>query len=65
MKPDSRCCGTDACIINEEGYCWCGQKWDGCKMSFQSMENTGRNPGDGTASNTSFDPNVSKASSLP
>ena len=31
---DERCCGTGTCIINAEGYCWCGQKWDGQKMCF-------------------------------
>jgi len=31
---DPRCCGTGTCIINAEGYCWCGQKWDGEKMCF-------------------------------
>lgn len=31
---DTRCCGTGTCIINAEGYCWCGQKWDGTKMCF-------------------------------
>jgi hypothetical protein len=31
---DERCCGTGTCIINPEGYCWCGQKWDGEKMCF-------------------------------
>ena len=31
---DERCCGTGTCIINAEGYCWCGQKWDGEKMCF-------------------------------
>ena len=31
---DDRCCGTGTCIINSEGYCWCGQKWDGQKMCF-------------------------------
>lgn len=33
MADDPRCCGTGVCIINAEGYCWCGQKWDGMKMS--------------------------------
>lgn len=33
MAEDPRCCGTGACIINAEGYCWCGQKWDGSRMS--------------------------------
>jgi hypothetical protein len=34
MNDDLRCCGTGTCIINQEGLCWCGQKWDGMKMSF-------------------------------
>jgi hypothetical protein len=29
---DTRCCGSGTCIINEQGECWCGQKWDGNKM---------------------------------
>jgi hypothetical protein len=29
---DERCCGSGTCIINEQGECWCGQKWDGEKM---------------------------------
>ena len=29
---DKRCCGSGTCIINAEGVCWCGQKWDGEKM---------------------------------
>jgi len=31
---DKRCCGSGVCIINEAGECWCGQRWDGTKMSF-------------------------------
>ena len=31
---DPRCCGTGTCIINEDGLCWCGQRWDGERMSF-------------------------------
>lgn len=34
MNDDPRCCGTGTCIINAEGLCWCGQKWDGEKMCF-------------------------------
>jgi hypothetical protein len=34
MAEDPRCCGTGTCIINDEGVCWCGQKWDGEKMCF-------------------------------
>lgn len=37
---DPRCCGTGTCIINPEGYCWCGQRWDGTKMCFP--EKTGQ-----------------------
>jgi hypothetical protein len=33
-KVDKRCCGSGVCIINEAGECWCGQRWDGSKMSF-------------------------------
>ena len=29
---DERCCGTGTCLINAEGVCWCGQKWDGETM---------------------------------
>jgi hypothetical protein len=34
MSEDTRCCGTGTCIINAEGVCWCGQRWDGEKMCF-------------------------------
>ncbi len=39
MKDDPRCCGTGTCIINDEGYCWCGQRWDGEKMCFDRADN--------------------------
>ena len=29
---DTRCCGTGTCMINAQGVCWCGQRWDGEKM---------------------------------
>ena len=32
MNEDSRCCGSGTCLINVEGVCWCGQRWDGEKM---------------------------------
>jgi len=38
MVEDERCCGTGTCIINAEGYCWCGQKWDGEKMCFPERQ---------------------------
>jgi hypothetical protein len=36
MTDDPRCCGSGTCIIDTEGRCWCGQRWDGQKMCFQS-----------------------------
>lgn len=36
MSDDLRCCGTGTCIINAQGECWCGQRWDGQKMCFPS-----------------------------
>jgi hypothetical protein len=38
MSEDPRCCGTGTCIINADGLCWCGQRWDGEKMSFSKPE---------------------------
>ncbi len=32
MTEDTRCCGSGTCIIDAEGRCWCGQRWDGEKM---------------------------------
>jgi hypothetical protein len=36
--PDKRCCGSGVCIINDAGECWCGQVWDGEKMSAPSLK---------------------------
>ena len=44
MQDDERCCGTGTCIINAEGVCWCGQKWDGEKMCFPQDENAPNSP---------------------
>ncbi|MFN4996291.1 MAG: hypothetical protein ACK49B_13155 [Burkholderiales bacterium] len=38
MNEDPRCCGTGTCIIDPEGFCWCGQKWDGEKMAMPKLE---------------------------
>lgn len=32
MHDDERCCGTGTCIIDENGLCWCGQRWNGQTM---------------------------------
>ena len=32
MTTDTRCCGTGTCLINPEGLCWCGQRWNGDEM---------------------------------
>lgn len=37
MDDDIRCCGTGTCLINAEGFCWCGQQWDGTKMCFAAQ----------------------------
>ena len=37
MDDDIRCCGTGTCLINAEGFCWCGQQWDGTKMCFPAQ----------------------------
>lgn len=33
MEEEERCCGSGTCIIDAQGRCWCGQQWDGQKMS--------------------------------
>jgi len=38
MSEDPRCCGTGTCIINADGTCWCGQRWDGEKMCFPTLD---------------------------
>jgi hypothetical protein len=38
MSEDPRCCGTGTCIIDPEGFCWCGQQWDGEKMAMPKLE---------------------------
>ena len=35
--PDKRCCGSGVCIINDTGECWCGQVWDGEKMTAPTL----------------------------
>lgn len=35
---DERCCGSGTCIINAEGFCWCGQRWDGQTMCFPDRD---------------------------
>ena len=50
---DTRCCGTGTCIITAQGYCWCGQRWDGTRMCFPERAGSDRqdedaNPQPGT-----------------
>jgi hypothetical protein len=57
---DPRCCGSGTCIINAEGFCWCGQQWNGTRMCFPEAvagEATGDN-----ASETSGAPEVNSPS---
>ena len=39
MMEDKRCCGSGSCIINDEGVCWCGQRWDGEGMVPPNLDN--------------------------
>ena len=32
MLDDPRCCGSGTCIIDAEGICWCGQRWEGNRL---------------------------------
>ncbi len=36
MSEDPRCCGSGTCIIDAQGRCWCGQRWDGEKMCHEA-----------------------------
>lgn len=52
---DPRCCGSGTCIINAEGVCWCGQRWNGSHMCFPEPaggETGSDNPGADSASPT-------------
>jgi len=35
---DTRCCGTGTCIIDTDGECWCGQRWNGTEMSYSNLD---------------------------
>lgn len=37
MEEDTRCCGSGTCIIDTEGRCWCGQRWDGERMCHEPL----------------------------
>jgi len=38
MNEDLRCCGSDTCIIDVEGRCWCGRQWDGEKLCLPASD---------------------------
>jgi len=44
---DARCCGTGTCIINADGECWCGQRWNGTHMCFPEALQAKTNEGFG------------------
>ncbi len=44
MTEDPRCCGSGTCIIDAEGRCWCGQRWDGQQMRHIALA-TAQGPG--------------------
>jgi hypothetical protein len=45
MSEDTRCCGSDSCIIDADGACWCGQRWDGEKMCHAALTPIVQNKG--------------------
>ena len=56
MNPDTRCCGSGTCIIDDQGRCWCGQQWDGEKMVRPGLPPS---PGeDGPCAPPAVDPDV-------
>jgi hypothetical protein len=61
MTDDVRCCGTGTCIINADGVCWCGQRWDGEKMSFSRPDSpaaTGTNVPDAASLSAATHPDI-------
>jgi len=40
MTEDPRCCGTGTCIIDADGFCWCGQRWNGEEMCFPKSDHS-------------------------
>lgn len=54
---DKRCCGSGVCIINDAGECWCGQRWDGSKMSFVplNMDSAPQAPSGSSSPNAAAD----------
>lgn len=53
MNDDLRCCGSGTCLINAEGVCWCGQRWDGEKMCGSDSQHPAENTGVDEASTAS------------
>ncbi len=54
MSDASRCCGSGTCIIDSQGHCWCGQRWDGEKMCpAQTASSAPAVPGSATESKSS------------
>jgi hypothetical protein len=56
---DKRCCGSGVCIINEAGECWCGQRWDGSKMSFVPLDSGSASEAKSNSSNAAPSDNQS------
>lgn len=46
---DTRCCGSGTCIINAQGFCWCGQRWDGTRLCFPEPAESGGQDADADA----------------
>jgi hypothetical protein len=62
MTEDPRCCGSGVCIIDPDGRCWCGQLWDGQKMSHPGLGGPGQRPAeDGLPGCAPADPQSARA----
>lgn len=53
MPEDPRCCGSGTCIIDAQGRCWCGQRWDGEKMCHEAKPGVGSASGVGSEADPS------------
>jgi len=62
VQEDARCCGSGTCIIDAEGRCWCGQRWDGEKMATAPLQPRGAPCAEATHS---VDPDLESRSQQP
>ena len=44
MSQDERCCGSGTCIIDADGLCWCGQRWQDNQLCSTTAQNHSNEP---------------------